>query len=186
MKKFSLSLLMAAAVVQAPIMAAGCGCAHGVKAHEKTTVETKVVETEEEETTKEVKKTTAKPAAKKVEVVAAPAKTHSGVQDFGGSVAEFKKILTENDKVFVDFYAPWCGPCKRALPVITTLAGESKYNTIKFVKINTQDAKAIAKEYGVSSIPRFMIFKGGNKVNDLTGYEGESKLRSTVDALKTM
>ena len=77
--------------------------------------------------------------------------------------------------VLVDFYADWCGPCKAMAPVVETLA-EEYAGKAKVGKINTDENQDIAMEYGIMSIPTFLVFKGGKVVNKMIGMQDKRNL----------
>ena len=80
-----------------------------------------------------------------------------GVPEFDDKNFE-KEVLQANGPVLVDFWAPWCGPCRMIAPVVEELAGENA-GSIKIGKLNVDDAPNSAQSYGVSSIPTLIIFK---------------------------
>ena len=91
------------------------------------------------------------------------------------SADNFKKEVLENSKtVLVDFYADWCGPCKMISPVIEAVAKENE--TIKFVKINVDEAQNLAMEYNIMSIPTLVVIKNGEEVNRAVGLLDKSEL----------
>ncbi|NCS31951.1 thioredoxin [bacterium] len=83
--------------------------------------------------------------------------------------ANFKNQVLQNDKpVLVDFWAPWCGPCQMVAPVIEEVAQEVEGRA--FVgKVNVDDNPHLAAQFGVSSIPTIMLFKGGSPVERIVG-----------------
>jgi len=94
--------------------------------------------------------------------------------------AELKEILgSEELPVVVDFYAPWCGPCKAIGPFMESLAEKFK-GKARFLKINVDDHKQMANKFDVRGIPRIFLFKNGEpEDNVLGGYEG--KIRQMVE-----
>lgn len=84
--------------------------------------------------------------------------------------------------VLVDFYADWCGPCKAMGPVIDALAREYD-GKIKIGKINVDDNQETAAQFGVMSIPTFIIFKGKDVKAKLVGMQDKKKLKETIDSL---
>jgi thioredoxin 1 len=93
------------------------------------------------------------------------------------------EVLNSDGPVLVDFWAPWCGPCRQIAPVIEQLAGENS-GSIKIGKLNVDNAPQAAQSYGVSSIPTLMIFKGGEVVERLVGVQPKSKLQEAINAAK--
>jgi thioredoxin 1 len=78
------------------------------------------------------------------------------------------EVQRSNLPVMVDFWAPWCGPCRMVSPVIEKLAG--KYSgKVKVVKVNVDDNQELAMKYNIMSIPTVMIFKGGKAVDQAIG-----------------
>lgn len=82
--------------------------------------------------------------------------------------------------VLVDFYADWCNPCKAMGPVVEALAQEYQ-GKAKVGKINTDDNQDIAMEYGVMSIPTFIIFKGGKAVKKMIGMQDKRNLVAAIE-----
>ena len=87
----------------------------------------------------------------------------------------FDKAITGNIPVIVDFWATWCGPCQFMLPIFTRLA--KKYPTIKFARVNVDEAQGISQRYGVYAIPTFIVFKDGKLVDKAIGAVGEPGLQ---------
>ncbi len=94
------------------------------------------------------------------------------------------EVLDSQAPVLVDFWAPWCGPCRMIAPMVEELAQEYK-GAVKIGKINIDDSPSAATQYGVSSIPTLMIFKGGEVVDRFVGVQPKSRLVAALDAAKS-
>lgn len=81
---------------------------------------------------------------------------------------EFEDIIKNNDTVFVDFYANWCGPCKMLAPSVEKLADE--HSDIKVVKVDVDQEGQLAMAYQVQSIPTLIVFKNGQVANRQLGF----------------
>jgi thioredoxin 1 len=81
----------------------------------------------------------------------------------------FKQLLSMNDFVIVDCYAPWCGPCRMIAPYYAGLSVNPSYKHVAFVKVNVEDAAEIAEFLGVSAMPTFYFFRNGQIVDTFTG-----------------
>ncbi|MCW9683494.1 thioredoxin [Dolichospermum planctonicum UHCC 0167] len=95
--------------------------------------------------------------------------------------ATFKvEVLDSEVPVLVDFWAPWCGPCRMVAPVVDEIAGQYG-DQLKVVKVNTDENPGIASQYGIRSIPTLMIFKGGEKVDMVVGAVPKTTLANTLE-----
>ena len=92
------------------------------------------------------------------------------------------EVLQSDKPVLVDFWAPWCGPCKAIGPVIEQLAGTFG-NKIKFAKCNVDDNPVTPGKYGIKAIPTLIFFKEGNVVDQITGMVAKSKLEETINSI---
>lgn len=92
------------------------------------------------------------------------------------SEKEFDEII-KKDKVIVDFYAEWCGPCKMLSPILEKVSEELKLDTYK---VNVDEVEDVARRYGIMSIPTVMIFSKGKEVNKHVGYMEEEELKEFV------
>lgn len=94
--------------------------------------------------------------------------------------ANFEDEVIKSDKpVVVDFWAPWCGPCKALAPVFEAVAGQYQ-DRVKFMKLNVDDAQKTAVNYAVRSIPTVILFKNGNVLDTLVGLVPKERLEDFI------
>ncbi|MEF9990343.1 MAG: thioredoxin [Christensenellaceae bacterium] len=90
------------------------------------------------------------------------------------------EVLKDKGVVLVDFYADWCGPCKMLGPILEEVDAQIG-EKIKIVKINVDEAQAIAQEYGVMSIPTVYLFDGGTKMSKFVGVKSKEEIIDFIE-----
>jgi len=97
--------------------------------------------------------------------------------------ADFDQMVHNNDvPVLVDFWAPWCGPCKMIAPVIAEIADEFE-GKAKICKLNTDDSRDSAMEFGISAIPTIILFKGGQVEKKWVGLTSKKDIIAAINEL---
>jgi thioredoxin 1 len=93
-----------------------------------------------------------------------------------------EKVIQSEQPVMVDFWAPWCGPCRMLAPVVDELADEYEGKVTVF-KMNTDENPAVATKFGIRSIPALLVFKGGEQVSNIVGFQPKNALKKRLDAV---
>ena len=91
-----------------------------------------------------------------------------------------QEVLKSDTPVVVDFWAPWCGPCRMVAPVVEELSEEYS-GKVKFLKLNTDDNMNTAATYGIRSIPTLLMFKGGQPIDQIIGFRPKGDLKKVID-----
>ena len=99
--------------------------------------------------------------------------------DINDSVFE-AEVLNSEQLVVVDFWAPWCGPCRKLGPVLDEVASEFE-GKVKFVKMNTDESLETAKNYSISGLPSLLVFKDGKAVERLLGLMPKTSIISNIE-----
>jgi thioredoxin 2 len=96
--------------------------------------------------------------------------------------SEFKaEVLDWGGPVLVDFWAPWCGPCRAMSPVLEDLAGR-RAGGLKIAKVNTDEEPVLASQFGIMSVPTLILFHNGKQINQLSGALPRHQLEAWIDS----
>lgn len=90
-----------------------------------------------------------------------------------------EEVLESKELVVIDFWAPWCGPCKMIAPIMEQLNSEYG-DKVKFAKLNVDENPRIANDFKVTSIPTIIMFKGGSVVDTSVGFKPKQILEATI------
>ena len=94
--------------------------------------------------------------------------------------ANFEELVINNEKtVLLDFWAPWCGPCRMVAPIVEEIAGEREDMVLG--KVNVDEEMELAMEFGVVSIPTLVVIKGGKNVAQAVGYRPKADIEKLLD-----
>ena len=103
--------------------------------------------------------------------------------DAAWNLADFKKEIASSDAVVVDFYAKWCAPCLKMMPIVDKLAEEFK-GKVTVLKVEADGNQAIMQAYGIDEIPSFIVFSKGELITKTSGFREEAALKELFTATK--
>lgn len=92
----------------------------------------------------------------------------------------FEKVIKQEGMVLVDFFATWCGPCKMLAPVLSKIAEENE-DKVKIAKVDVDEQRELAIKFGIESIPTLILFKDGEKINEMIGLHSKSEIESMIN-----
>jgi thioredoxin 1 len=102
------------------------------------------------------------------------------VQDVTDQTFE-SDVIKSDLPVLIDFWAPWCGPCRMVAPIVKELAGEYE-GKVQFRKLNTDENPMVAAKLNIRSIPTLMLFKNGQQVGQIVGFRPKASIKEKIDA----
>lgn len=95
------------------------------------------------------------------------------------STTEFSALIAKGN-VVVDFFATWCGPCKRLGPVFHQIAQEPSFQSVTFIKLDVDKNPGLTQQYGVTSMPTIIFFSNGKEINRTSGFNGKVALENMI------
>lgn len=101
----------------------------------------------------------------------------AGLIELNGS--DFESTISGGGKVLVDFWAPWCGPCRMQTPILEKLSSDASVNA-KICKVNVDENGPIAQKYGIASIPTIILFNDGKEADRMVGVQPENVLKGKL------
>ncbi|MDR2432917.1 MAG: thioredoxin [Puniceicoccales bacterium] len=94
----------------------------------------------------------------------------------------FEETINQSKGVVIDFWAPWCGPCRALAPILAQVEEEIAANVV-IAKVNVDECQKLAEKFGIQSIPTIIFFKNGEEVNRMVGMKTKADILSVIDSL---
>lgn len=104
------------------------------------------------------------------------------VQEEKFTQSDFDKLLSSATPVLIDYYAPWCGPCKKMEPILNNLSAEFA-GKIQIVRVNVDEAADVVKSQKIDNIPVVSTFKNGQEIKRVSGFQDEAQMRLMIEEL---
>jgi len=104
------------------------------------------------------------------------------IQEEKFTIADFEKLLASGTPVLIDYYAPWCGPCKKMEPILNQLSSEFA-GKVEIVRINVDEAANLVKSQKIDNIPVISTFKNGKEIKRVNGFQDEAAMRGLLEEL---
>jgi len=104
------------------------------------------------------------------------------VQEEKFTQADFDKLLASGTPVLIDYYAPWCGPCKKMEPILSKLSNEFA-GKVEIVRVNVDEAAGVVESQKIDNIPVVSSFKNGSEIKRVNGFQDEAALRAMIEEL---
>lgn len=96
------------------------------------------------------------------------------------SVKEFQEFVKDNQTIFVDFWASWCGPCRMVSPIVDQVAEEYK-GKLPVLKVEVEDQREITDKFGILSVPTLAVIEDGEIVDSITGFQPKEKIIEFIE-----
>ena len=104
------------------------------------------------------------------------------VQEEKFTQADFDKLISSSTPVLIDYYAPWCGPCKKMEPILSKLSNEFA-GKVEIVRVNVDEAAGVVKSQKIDNIPVVSSFKNGSEIKRVNGFQDEAAMRAMIEEL---
>jgi thioredoxin len=96
--------------------------------------------------------------------------------------ADLDKLLSSGTPILIDYYAPWCGPCKKMEPILNNLSAEYA-GKVQIVRINVDEATTVVKSQKIDNIPVVSTFKNGSEIKRVNGFQDEAAMRAMIEEI---